>query len=160
MLGLHYGSFKVHNRTSIRGHVCRLVDRSVSWLVDWSVGRLVGYANVWNAQNGWLWRLPSFRLSHHLSCLTTFICSFIHSFIYSFIHSFIYNSTRVGVVVVVVVVDHNFKNGLTFERLNRFASYLEGSCTRVSRFASYAYVMIGPPQPAQPAYQPKSEKCA
>ena len=71
-----------------------------------------------------------------------------------------YNSTRVGVVVVVVVVDYNFKNGLTFERLNRFASSLEGSCTRVSRFASYAYVMIGPPQPAQPAYQPKSEKRA
>ena len=70
-----------------------------------------------------------------------------------------YNSRRVGVVVVVVVV-HNFKNGLTFERLDRFASYLEGSCTRVSRFASYAYVMIGPPQPAQPAYQPKSEKRA
>ena len=66
----------------------------------------------------------------------------------------------VVVVVVVVVVDHNFKNGLTFERLDQFASYLEGSCTKVSRFASYAYVMIGPPQPAQPAYQPKSEKCA
>ena len=30
-----------------------------------------------------------------------------------------YNSRRVGVVVVVVVVvDHNFKNGLTFERLD------------------------------------------
>ena len=70
-----------------------------------------------------------------------------------------YNSRRVGVVVVVVVV-HTFKNGLTFERLDRFASYLEGSCTRVSRFAAYAYVMIRPTQPAQPAYQPKSEKCA
>ena len=68
-----------------------------------------------------------------------------------------YNSRRVGVVVVVV---HTFKNGLTFERLDRFASYLEGSCTRVSRFAAYAYVMIRPTQPAQPAYQPKSEKCA
>ena len=64
-----------------------------------------------------------------------------------------YNSRRVGVVVVVVVVVvYNFKNGLTFERLDRFASYLEGSCTRVSRFASYAYVMIGPYQLAQPAY--------
>ena len=49
-----------------------------------------------------------------------------------------YNSRRVGVVVVVVVVVvvHTFKNGLTFERLDRFASYLEGSCTRVSRFTS------------------------
>ena len=37
-----------------------------------------------------------------------------------------YNSRWVDVVVV-VVVDHNFKNGLTFERLDRFASYLEGS---------------------------------
>ena len=77
-----------------------------------------------------------------------------------------YNSRRVGVVVVVVVVIvvivvvNTFKNGLTFERLDRFASYLEGSCTRVSRFTSYAYVMIQPPQPAQPAYQPKSEKRA
>ena len=53
-----------------------------------------------------------------------------------------YNSRRVGVVV------HNFKNGLTFERFDQFASYLEGSCTRVSRFASYVYVMIGPPQAA------------
>ena len=53
-----------------------------------------------------------------------------------------YNSRRVGVVVVVVVVVvvHTFKNGLTFERLDQFASYLEGSCTRVSRFAAYAYV--------------------
>ena len=68
-----------------------------------------------------------------------------------------YNLRRVGVVVVVV---HNFKNGLTFERLDRFASYLEGSYTRVSRFASYACVMIRPPQPAQLAYQPKSEKRA
>ena len=51
-----------------------------------------------------------------------------------------YNSRRVGVVVVVVVVVvvHTFKNGLTFERLDRFASYLEGSCIRVSRFTSYA----------------------
>ena len=73
-----------------------------------------------------------------------------------------YNSRRVGVVVVVVVVVvvHTFKNGLTFERLDRFASYLEGSCIRVSRFAAYAYVMIRPTQPAQPAYQPKSEKRA
>ena len=68
-----------------------------------------------------------------------------------------YNSRRVDVVVVVV---HTFKNGLTFERLDRFASYLEGSCIRVSRFAAYAYVMIRPTQPAQPAYQPKSEKRA
>ena len=68
-----------------------------------------------------------------------------------------YYSRRVDVVVVVV---HTFKNGLTFERLDRFASYLEGSCTRVSRFTSYAYVMIRPTQPAQPAYQPKSEKRA
>ena len=73
-----------------------------------------------------------------------------------------YNLRRVGVVivVVVVVVVHTFKNGPTFERLDRFASCLEGSCTRVSRFTSYAYVMIGPTQPAQPAYQPKSEKRA
>ena len=41
-----------------------------------------------------------------------------------------YNSRRVGVVVVVV---HTFKNGLTFERLDRFASYLEGSCIRVTQ---------------------------
>ena len=71
-----------------------------------------------------------------------------------------YNSRWVGVVVVVVVVVvHTYKNGLTFERLDRFASYLEGSCIRVNRFAAYAYVMIRPTQPAQPAYQPKSEKC-
>ena len=70
-----------------------------------------------------------------------------------------YNSRRVGVVVVVVVVVvHTFKNGLTFERLDRFASYLEGSCTRVSCFTSYAYVLIRPTKPAQPAYQLKSEK--
>ena len=73
-----------------------------------------------------------------------------------------YNSRRVGVVVVVVVVVvvTDFKIWITFLFFNRFASYLVGSCTRVSRFASYAYVMIGPPQPAQPAYQPKSEKRA
>ena len=70
-----------------------------------------------------------------------------------------YNSGRVGVVVVVVVV-HTFKNGLTLERLDRFASYLEGSCIRVNRFATYAYVMIRLTQLAKPAYQPKSEKCA
>ena len=70
-----------------------------------------------------------------------------------------YNSRWVGVVVVVVVVVvHIFKNGLTFERLDRFASYLERSCIRVSRFAAYAYVMIRATQSAQPAYQPKSEK--
>ena len=67
-----------------------------------------------------------------------------------------YNSRRVGVVVVVVIV-HTFKNGLTFEGLDQFASYLDGSCTRVSRFAAYAYVMIRPTQLAQPAYQPRSE---
>ena len=71
-----------------------------------------------------------------------------------------YNSRWVGVVVVVVVVDYNFKNGLTFERLDRFASYLGGSCTGVRRFRAYACVMIRPPQPAQPAYHPKSEKRA
>ena len=38
-----------------------------------------------------------------------------------------YNSRRVGVVGVIVVVVHTYKNGLTFERLYRFASYLEGS---------------------------------
>ena len=70
-----------------------------------------------------------------------------------------YNSRRVDVVVVVVVV-HTFKNGLTFERLDQSASYLGGSCTRVSRFTSYAYVMIGPPKAAQSAYQPKREKYA
>ena len=48
------------------------------------------------------------------------------------------NSRRVGVVVVVVV--HTFENELTFERLDRFASYLEGSCTRVGRSAAYTYV--------------------
>ena len=54
-----------------------------------------------------------------------------------------YNSRRVGVVVVVVVVVvHTFKIGLTFERLDRFASYLEGSFTRVSRFTSYSNVMF------------------
>ena len=52
----------------------------------------------------------------------------------------------------------HFKNWLTFERLDRIASYLEGSCTRVSLFTSYAYVMIRPTQLAQTAYQPKSEK--
>ena len=68
---------------------------------------------------------------------------------------------RVGVIVVAVVaVVHAFKNRLTLERLDRFASYLEGSCTSVSHFAAYAYVKIGPPQLAQPAYQPKSEKRA
>ena len=51
------------------------------------------------------------------------------------------NSRRVGVVVIVVVVVHTFKNGLTFERLDRFTSYLEGSCIRVSRFTSYAYTV-------------------
>ena len=54
----------------------------------------------------------------------------------------------------------HFKNWLTFEHLDQFASYLEGSWTRVSRFAAYAYVMIRPTQPAQPAYQLKSEKRA
>ena len=39
-----------------------------------------------------------------------------------------YDLRRVGVVVVVVVVVvHTFNNGLTFERLDGFASYLEGS---------------------------------
>ena len=72
-----------------------------------------------------------------------------------------YISRREGVIVVAVIAAvHAFKNRLTLERLDRFASYLEGSCTRVSRFAAYAYVMIRPTQPAQPAYQPKSEKCA
>ena len=74
-----------------------------------------------------------------------------------------YNSRRVGVVVVVVVVVvvyHNFKNGPTFECLDRFASYLGGSCTGVRRFRAYACVLIRPPQPAQPAYHPKSEKRA
>ena len=43
-----------------------------------------------------------------------------------------YNSRRVGVVVVVVVVAllfyivHTFKNGLTFEHFDRFASYFGG----------------------------------
>ena len=71
-----------------------------------------------------------------------------------------YDLRRVGVVIIAVVVFHIFKNRLTFERLDQFASYLEGSCIRVSRFAAYAYVMIRPTQPAQPAYQPKSEKRA
>ena len=39
----------------------------------------------------------------------------------------VYNSRRVGVVVVVVAVVHTFRNGLTFEHLDQFASYLEGS---------------------------------
>ena len=69
-----------------------------------------------------------------------------------------YNSRRVGVVVVVVivvvVVVHTFKNGLTFERLDRFASYLEESCIRVSRSTAFAYVEIGSPELAQPACQP------
>ena len=60
-----------------------------------------------------------------------------------------------GVVVVVVV--HTFKNGLTLERLDGFGSYLEGCCTGVSRSAACAYVKIGSPQPA---YQPESETCA
>ena len=45
-----------------------------------------------------------------------------------------------GVIVAVVVVVHTFENELTFERLDQFASYLEGSCTRVGRSAAYAYV--------------------
>ena len=62
-----------------------------------------------------------------------------------------YNSWQVGVVDIVVVV-HTLKNRLTLERLNQYALYLEGSCTRVSRSAAYAYE-IGSPKPAQPAYQ-------
>ena len=58
-----------------------------------------------------------------------------------------YDSRQVGVVVVVVVV-HTFKNGLTFECLDQLALYLEGSCIMVSRFTSYAYVMIRLTQPA------------
>ena len=61
-----------------------------------------------------------------------------------------YNSRRVGVVAVPTFKNNN----------DRFALYLEVSCTRVSRFAAYAYVKIRPSQMAQPAYQPKSEKCA
>ena len=61
-----------------------------------------------------------------------------------------YNSRRMGVVVVVIVfVVHTFKNGLIFERPDRFASYLEEGCTWVSRSAAYANVKIGPSQPAQ-----------
>ena len=59
-----------------------------------------------------------------------------------------YNSRRVGVVAVPTFKNNN----------DRFALYLEVSCTRVSRFAAYAYVKIRPSQMAQPAYQPKSEK--
>merc|ERR1712105_471772 len=55
---------------------------------------------------------------------------------------------RVGVVAVPTFKNNN----------DRFALYLEVSCTRVSRFAAYAYVKIRPSQMAQPAYQPKSEK--
>ena len=69
--------------TSIRGHVRRLV------------GRSVGHANVWNAQNGWFWRISSFLspfMPHHIH-FHTFIHSFIHSLIHSFIlHSFIHSS--------------------------------------------------------------------
>ena len=54
-----------------------------------------------------------------------------------------HNLRLVGVVIAIVVVTvHTYKNGLTFERFDQFASYLEGSCTRVSRFTSYAYVVI------------------
>ena len=49
-----------------------------------------------------------------------------------------YNSRRVGVVVVVVIVYHRFKNGLTFEHLDQFVFYLEEICIRSSSFTSYA----------------------
>ena len=62
-----------------------------------------------------------------------------------------YNSWQVGVVDIVVVV-HTLKNRLTLERLNQYALYLKGSCTRVSRSAAYAYEIVSP-EPAQPAYQ-------
>ena len=71
-----------------------------------------------------------------------------------------YNSRRVGVVVVVVVVVTDFKKWITFLCFDRFGSYLVGSCTRVRRFTSDTIFVIQPPQPAQPAYQPKSEKRA
>ena len=73
-----------------------------------------------------------------------------------------YNLRRVGVVivVVVVVVVNHFKKWITFLCFDQFGSYLVGSCTRVRRFTSYPIFVIRPPQPAQPAYQPKSEKCA
>ena len=71
-----------------------------------------------------------------------------------------YNLTRVGVVVVVVVVVTDFKKWITFLCFDRFGSYLVGSCTRVRRFTSYPIFVIRPTQPAQPAYRPKSEKRA
>ena len=63
-----------------------------------------------------------------------------------------------SVVIVVVVTD--LKKWITFICFDRFGSNLVGSCIRVRRFTSYPIFMIWPPQPAQPAYQPKSEKHA
>ena len=62
--------------------------------------------------------------------------------------------------VVVFVVVNTLKRWITFLCFDRFGSYLVGSCTRVRRFTSYPIFVIRPTQPAQPAYQPKSEKRA
>ena len=70
------------------------------------------------------------------------------------------NVVVVIVVVVVVVIVTDFKIWITFLFFDRFGSYLVGSCTRVRRFTSYPIFAIRPTQPAQPAYQPKSEKLA
>ena len=40
----------------------------------------------------------------------------------------------------VVVIFHNFKNGLTLERLDPFASHLKGSCTKERCFVSLAFL--------------------
>ena len=48
----------------------------------------VGNAIVWNAQNGWFWRISSFLspfMPHHIQ-IPSFLPSFLHSFIHTFIH--------------------------------------------------------------------------
>ena len=54
----------------------------------------------------------------------------------------------------------HFEKWITFLCFDRFGSYLVRSCTGVRRFTSYPIFVIRPPQPAQPAYRPKSEKRA
>ena len=73
-----------------------------------------------------------------------------------------YNSRRVGVVVVIVivVVVTDFKKWKTFLCFDCLGSYLVGSFTRIRHLTSYPIFVIGPTQPAQPAYWSKNEKHA
>ena len=83
------------NFLSASSHFYKRSCPSVGWLVCW----LVGNAIVWNAQNGWFWRISSFLppyMPYHIhfhslihSFIHSFILSFVHSFIHSIIHSFI-----------------------------------------------------------------------